>query len=63
MLEAICDYIAIDNPAAAKKVATEIVAHVRSLRWLPGMGRIVPEYRDPASVKRSTRPSFESSIA
>lgn len=37
-LDAIVDYIALDNPAAAEKVFRDIVSTARRLAEVPGMG-------------------------
>jgi toxin ParE1/3/4 len=42
-LDEIHDYIAMDNPIAAKKFIGEIIAAIQAIEDLPQMGRIVPE--------------------
>lgn len=45
-LEAIRDFVAMDDPAAARRLATELVALGESLRTMPRRGRRVPELQD-----------------
>jgi plasmid stabilization system protein ParE len=47
MLEDAVEYIANDSPAAARKLATRVVAAAESLAELSERGRIVPELGDP----------------
>lgn len=44
-LEAIADYIALENPAAASALVQRIVDHVEQLAEHPESGRRVPEMR------------------
>lgn len=41
------EYIALDNPDAARELGKKAKAATRSLRNYPMKGRIVPEYKDP----------------
>lgn len=47
-IEAIHGFVAMDDPAAARRLATELVALGESLRTMPHRGRRVPELPDPA---------------
>jgi len=49
-LEAIADYIALENPAAAAQLVARIVHHVEQLALFPESGSAVPEL--PASRYR-----------
>ena len=42
-LDAIADYIALDKPDAAERLATRIVSVVEALRIHPYLGRVGPE--------------------
>lgn len=52
-LDAIVDYIALDNPAAAKKVFRAIVAVIHQLADFPGMGHVgrLPHTRELAVAR------------
>ena len=39
-------FIAVDDPAVARRFGDRIVSKVETLRPFPRMGRMVPEYRD-----------------
>lgn len=45
-LEAIADYIAIENPMAAQKLVSKVLAHVGQLQDHPESGSFVPETLD-----------------
>lgn len=45
-LEAIADYIALDNPDAARKLVTAVFAATERLETFPGSGRTPPELPD-----------------
>ena len=47
-LSAIGEYIARDNPAAARRHIDKIVKKVRGVRKFPGLGRVVPELGNEA---------------
>ena len=47
-LEETCDYIARDSEHYASLFAKRVVAVVRRLQRFPELGRVVPEYQDPA---------------
>jgi plasmid stabilization system protein ParE len=47
MLEDAVEYIANDSPAAARQLATAVVAAADTLAELSERGRIVPEVGDP----------------
>jgi plasmid stabilization system protein ParE len=47
-LEAALEYIAFDQPAAARALWQQARTATRSLRRYPMKGRMVPEYQDPA---------------
>jgi plasmid stabilization system protein ParE len=49
-LEAIAEYIALDNPAAAKHMVSSVFEHTKRLEDFPQSGRIPPEL--PNSVFR-----------
>lgn len=44
-LAEIVEYIARDNPPAAKRVGHSLVAQLRRLEEFPRIGRIVPEFQ------------------
>ncbi len=44
-LDAIADYIAVDNPQAAASVVKRIFAHVEQLAKHPKLGPLIPELR------------------
>jgi len=44
-LDAIADYIALDNPAAARQLVQQVFAAVRKLRKFPQMGSVPTELR------------------
>lgn len=46
-IEAIHDFVARDDRAAARRLATELIALGESLRTMPNRGRRVPELPDP----------------
>lgn len=46
MLEEAVEYIAVDSPAAAHKLAVAVVAAAESLSELSERGRVVPELND-----------------
>jgi toxin ParE1/3/4 len=45
-LDAIADYISLDNPAAARELVQKIFAHVAQLADYPESGSIPPELRN-----------------
>ena len=45
-LDAIADYIALENPSAAKKVVKEVFKSISGLKQFPGMGHLIPELED-----------------
>jgi plasmid stabilization system protein ParE len=45
-IEEIRDFVAVDDPAAASRLAAELVTLGESLRTLPLRGRRVPEFAD-----------------
>ena len=47
-LQGIVEYIGQDSPSFAAATAARIVSAVRKLRKHPRLGRMVPEYDDPA---------------
>lgn len=47
-LREIVRYIAWDNPRAAEKFGSLLIARARSLGTLPERGRVVPEFGNPA---------------
>ncbi|WP_372611316.1 type II toxin-antitoxin system RelE/ParE family toxin [Halomonas sp.] len=49
-LDAIAEYIALDNPLAASRLVNEIFSHIERLEDFPKSGRIPPEL--PESVYR-----------
>lgn len=46
-LKGIAEFIALDNPDAARRLAGAILRKIEALSSLPMMGRIVPEKGDP----------------
>ncbi len=44
-LEAIADYIALENPAAARQLVQRVFSFVEKLRQFPQMGSLPPELR------------------
>ena len=44
-LDAIADYIALDNPSAAKKLVQRIFKHSEQLEKHPNIGSKLPEYK------------------
>jgi addiction module RelE/StbE family toxin len=44
-LAEIVEYIALDNPPAAKNVGHSLIAQLRKLEDFPRIGRIVPEFQ------------------
>ena len=44
-LDAVADYIALDNPAAARQLVQQVFASVRMLRKFPRMGSVPAELR------------------
>lgn len=47
-LEQILDYIALDKPEVARRLAAEIVEKVGTLSQFPKLGKAVPEIDHPA---------------
>jgi len=47
-LEKALEYIAFDQPEAARGLWRQVMAASRSLRRYPLKGRMVPEYQDPS---------------
>ena len=45
-LEAIADYIAIENPIAAKKIVKKVFKTISELKQFPNMGHLIPELED-----------------
>ena len=45
-LEAIADYIAVENPAAAGEFVKRVFAHIDKLEQHPGLGPAPPELED-----------------
>jgi toxin ParE1/3/4 len=45
-LDAIADYIALDNPEAARRVVARVFHHVEQLAEFPESGSIPQEFRD-----------------
>jgi addiction module RelE/StbE family toxin len=43
-LKELCEYIAQDNPDAARKLALELVEHAESLCSLPRRGKVYPKF-------------------
>ena len=54
-LDAIADYIALDNPAAARQLVQRVFEHVEQLERYPESGSIPPELRALAIAKSSKR--------
>jgi len=46
-LRGVTEFIALDNPDAARRLAEAILGKIETLSQLPMMGRIVPEKRNP----------------
>lgn len=46
-LRGIAEFIAAENPDAARRLAQAVLAKIESLSRLPNIGRIVPEKEDP----------------
>lgn len=44
-LAGIVEYVARDNPPAAKRVGRSLIEHLRRLEDFPRIGRIVPEFQ------------------
>ncbi len=47
-LENIVAFIARDNPDAAERLGLRLIARAETLALFPFMGRIIPEFRNPA---------------
>ncbi len=45
-LDAVADYIALENPNAAKSYVKKVFEQVASLKTFPKMGRVPPEFED-----------------
>jgi toxin ParE1/3/4 len=45
-LDAIADYIALENATAAKKVVKEVLKTISGLKRFPDMGHLIPELED-----------------
>ena len=45
-LKELCEYIAKDNPGAARKLALELVEYTEGLKTLPSRGKIYPKFGD-----------------
>lgn len=45
-LDAIADYIALDNPAAARRLVARIFSHVEQLRSYPESGSVPDDLKD-----------------
>ncbi len=45
-LDVIADYIALENPTAAKKVVREVFNTISGLKRFPNMGHLIPEIED-----------------
>ena len=48
-LEDLLDYIAQDNPSAAKRLHAKVIEKTDLLRDFPNLGRILPEVGEPFS--------------
>lgn len=48
-LDAIADYIALDNPQAARALVRRIYRHVGQLARYPNSGTRIPEFDSPAN--------------